>query len=107
MWELRAFTGSATKLRNHGALEYRLWIDAEGRLYVQIVNNDQSGTFSRCAFSVAKYMTARDRADPLNRLVGRNIETGNEELLRDNNNGAFLKAVLKHLFDEGISHDTH
>ena len=91
----------APKLSKTGSIKYRLWLDASGLLYVQIIENDASGTFSKYLFSVSKYQAERNSTKPLGSLEVYNTETEMNEIVDDNNNGAFLKAILVHLLPSG------
>lgn len=91
--------GSAPKIKGGGGdIHYRLWLDTEGKLYVQLEGNDDAGTFSNLLFSVSKYESIRDSEAKIGELMGYNIDTKKFETRQDNNNGAFLKAVLRHIF---------
>lgn len=90
----------AIKLEGRGRLHYQVWEDQSRAQYVQIVGNDEDGTFSRLLFSVDSYRPLRMQRAALTDLQGVNLQTGNLETISDNNVGAFLKAVLKDLLDE-------
>jgi hypothetical protein len=91
---------SAPKMSKTGNIKYCLWVDVEGALYVQMTENDASGTFSKYLFSVAKYQSERTRTKPLGGIEAYNIETCVTETVNDNNNGAFLRATFLHLLPE-------
>jgi hypothetical protein len=91
---------SAPKISKTGNIKYCLWVDVEGALYVQMIENDASGTFSKYFFSVSKYKSERLRTRPLGGIEVYNIETCVTETVNDNNNGAFLRAILLHLLPE-------
>ena len=76
-----------------------LWVDSHGELFVQLVGNDDTGTFSRLAFSVKNYEAMRHVAGSSNGLKGRDLDTGETITVEDNNNAAFLRAALKDLLD--------
>ena len=88
---------SAPKLSKTGSIKYCLWVNFEGSLYVQMIENEASGTFSEYLFSVAKYQSERTSTKALGSIEAYNIESGKSEIVDDNNNGGFLKAVLVHL----------
>ncbi|GEM_PF-3288166 len=88
---------SAQKLRKAGNIKYCLWVDTSGNLYVQMIENEASGTFSKYLFSVSKYESQRTSTKVLGSMQAYNIDTGATENVDGNNNGAFLKAVLIHL----------
>lgn len=91
---------SAPKLSGTGDIKYCLWVDNAGGLYVQIIENKASGTFSKHLFSVAKYQSLRASTIALGKLEAYSLERNKLEEVEDNNNGAFLKAVLKNLLPE-------
>ena len=93
-------THTALKLSGTGDIKYILWIDAIGDVYIQIVDNDASGTFSKYLFSVSKYQAQRASSTALGNLEAYNIESQETEIVEDNNNGAFLKAILRSLLPE-------
>ena len=87
----------APKISGNGNIEYALWVDTDGNLYIQITGNEDSGTFSNYFFSVSKYQTNRYSKKALGNLEAYNFRTKKIEIVEDNNNGAFLKAVLQNL----------
>lgn len=101
MKRIETKTFIASKLSETGNIDYCLWIDSVGCLYFQIIGNEASGTFSNYLFSVSKYQSERASTKSLGNLEAYNIETKKHEIVKDNNNGAFLKAVLRNLLPEG------
>lgn len=99
MQQIQIRNGVAPKIGGFGTLEYQLWVDDVGSLYVQITKNSDGGSFPRCRFLVAKYAQGRDSND-LGPLVGLNIDGKAQEVV-DNNGDGFLRAVLRHLLDGG------
>jgi hypothetical protein len=97
--ELHGFSGTAPKLLGQGHIRYQLWADEDTNyeLYVQIVDNERTGSFSDSSFRVADYAHTRNSDEPLTHLRGYNPQTGEKVEVRDNNNGGFLKAILRHL----------
>lgn len=93
-------TGKAPKLDGRGSIDYCLWNDENEELYVQFVDNDKSGTYSDLVFSVSEYGKQRDKVVKLGKLNGYDTKTGKLVTTEDNNNGAFLKAVLRQLLAE-------
>jgi hypothetical protein len=91
----------APKIGGVGTLEYQLWVDDGGILYVQITKNSDGGTFPRCRFLAAKYAPKRNSND-LGPLVGVDLN-GKEQKVGDNDGDGFLRAVLRHLLDGGAS----
>lgn len=69
---------------------------------MQIVKNSESGTFSPWRFPVAMYASGRNSTESLGKLFGLD-EKGNEHEGMDNNDDAFLKAVLRHLLNDGAA----
>ena len=68
---------------------------------MQMIENEDSGTFSNHLFSVSKYQPERRITKALGSLEAFSIANNTVENVDDNNNGAFLKAVLIHLLPNG------
>ena len=66
-----------------------------------MIENEDSGTFSNHLFSVSKYQSERRITKALGILEAFSIANNTVENVDDNNNGAFLKAVLIHLLPNG------
>lgn len=96
------YVGSAKKLKGDGLLKYCLWIDDKGSLYVQLIENEKAGTYSDIIFSVSKYLPIRNSNQEIN--VSEGYDTKAQKIVSrpNNNNGAFLKAVLKTLLPEEV-----
>lgn len=95
--EIEDYIGAATKLEGNGKIMYKLLINEKHELHIQFVENEEDGTFSDIVFSVAMYAPERHSRHVLKELEGYDPSTGKLVRRRDNNNGGFLKAVLKHL----------
>lgn len=89
----------APKLGGSGTLTYQLWVDGSGSLYVQFKENSNGGTFSPLLFPVAKYAQQPNSAQSIGKPVGLDLAGKTERTSTNNNDGAFLKAVLLHLLD--------
>jgi hypothetical protein len=100
MRKIEPYTSSAPKLRGDGDIKYCLWVDKSGGLYVQILENDASGSFSQYLFSVSKYESKRATSEALLNLEAFNIVSKKIELVEDSNNSGFLKAVLRNLLPD-------
>ncbi len=103
MKKIETFTAVAPKLKSGKLeLEYCLWTNTDGALYVQIVRNltntASPGTHSNLLFRVSDYLNGRNTENASQEMRGINPETFSEETPRDNNNTEFVKAVLRHLF---------
>lgn len=94
MKKIDGFTGVADKLQSSGQLDYYLWVNDKGELYVEIKNSDEKGTVSSCVFSVAEYAIESKNKPKINNLIGVNPYT--DELVPSSNfnDCGFLKAVL-------------
>jgi hypothetical protein len=86
MRKLTNFTGKAEKIQGHDNIEYCLWFDKDGEAYVQMINNENSGTYSSLLFSVSKYAALKDKNKKINIVEG---------------NGAFIKAILRSFLPSG------
>ena len=101
MKKIENFFAVAPKIKS-GALEYCLWTSDEGALYVQISRNltdtDSPGKHSKLLFLVSRYLSNRNTDNDSEEMRGVNPITFSEEVSKDNNDVAFIKAILKHLF---------
>lgn len=99
MKKIESYVGTAQKVSGTGEIKYTLWVNNQGDLFIQLIDNDESGTYSQNAFSVSQYQSSRSSDRKLGKLEGYNINTDAKSSVDDNNNGAFLKAALIHLLD--------
>lgn len=101
MERLRDFQGKAPKIGGQGHVHYEIWHDENGVLYVRMnaneINTVTPGTFSGLLYSVSKYMNIRNSYEELSGLEGFDLEQRCIRQNKDNNDGGFLKAVLRHL----------
>ncbi len=97
MKKINSFTGKAKKKNGDGHIFYELWVNDNGIIFVKFIANkvhtDRPGTHSDIFYSVKDYADKRDSNDSIGNPVGVD-ETGVVVTPSDNNNGAFLKAVL-------------
>lgn len=95
------FLANAEKISGNGTIKYCLWIDGEGNLYVQFDENEVStnspGTFTSLLFSVSEFASIRKSDSDIGHPSGFDAASGTRKAAANNNNGAFLKAVLRHL----------
>lgn len=98
------FSGEARKFGGEGLIRYLLWVDDSGNLYVQfsdnIVDTPSPGKFSGLLYSVAHYAPIRQSEVKIPHPHGYDLEIKTWVTKKDNNNGAFLKAVLRHLLPQ-------
>ena len=99
MNQINLANNEAPKLEGSGKLKYQLWVDGSGSLYVQIEENAAAGTFSPLLFPVAKYAPERNSAQSIGQPVGLDLAGEAEQVSANTNDGAFLKAALRHLLD--------
>lgn len=97
MKQIHISNNEAPKCGGSGTLKYQLWVNDEGSLYAEITENSDGGTFSPLLFPVSKYAPARHKS--INKPRGLDLTTGAERKSANNDDGAFLKAVLHHLLD--------
>lgn len=100
MKKIESYSCIAPKISGTGNIEYCLWVDTEGNLYVQIIGNEAAGTFSKYLFSVSQYQGKRKNSKSLGNLTAFNVESGKIEPVADNNNDAFIKAILNNLLPD-------
>lgn len=90
----------ANKIEGNGKLKYQLWVDSGGKLYVRIEDNAAAGTFSGLLFSTADYAAYRNAASSIGQPHGYDLSENKVKQSANMNDGAFLKAVLRHLLPE-------
>jgi hypothetical protein len=100
MKQIGSYVGAAKKIKGQGSIEYKLWVDCSGNLYVQIVSNDLNGTFTSHGIPVSKYASLRNSERSIGQIEVFDLQSGAHTEVRDNNNGAFLKAVLRALLPD-------
>lgn len=103
MKQIHITNDEAPKLGGAGTVKYQLWVDGSGSLYVRVEENAAAGTFSALLFPVAKYAPERNSAQSIGHPVGLELAGKAERASANNNDGAFLKAVMHHLLDDRIS----
>ena len=101
MKKIKNFVAVAPKIKP-GSLEYCLWTDDDGALYVQIVRNltetMSPGTHPKLLFRISDFLNDRNTGDTSRSILGVNPETFSEETSKNNDDAGFIKAILKHLF---------
>lgn len=101
MKKINNFIGNAPKISGNGSIEYELWVDSSGSLYVRIVDNNfdtsTPGTFNSTLFQVSKYVSHRCSSSEMIVSEGYDINLNDMVPVSDKNTSAFLKAILRHL----------
>lgn len=101
MKKIEGFIGRAPKLHGSGHILYELLVDEHGELFVKFKVNEietkSPGSFSAVCFPVRKYADKRNTEENIGHPTGIDETSGEEVTPSGNNNGAFLKAVLRHL----------
>lgn len=97
MKQVESFVAEAQKLSGTGKVKYGLWVDSSGNLYVQLLENEGSGTFSKYLFSASKYASLRDGIKPIDQLNGYDLSDKSWKDSGNNDDIGFLEAVLRHL----------
>lgn len=103
MRQVHITNNKAPKIGKGGTLEYQLWVDDVGSFYVQLKGNTQSGTLSPLLFSVSEYARHRNNSESIGKPVGIELDAGQKRQSGNNDDGAFLKAVLRHLLGGGAA----
>ncbi|PSU69819.1 hypothetical protein C9J22_13150 [Photobacterium phosphoreum] len=89
-------TYRADKLSNSGVIEYSLWIDKFGELYIQLMRNDfkteSPGTFSDCFFSINANSNKKLSRD---NICGVDVNL-NKKVIGNVNTSFFLQAAINH-----------
>ncbi|MDD5322132.1 MAG: hypothetical protein PHD43_16280 [Methylococcales bacterium] len=101
MKKVANFVAQAKKIAGEGTIEYCLWVDDFGNLYVQFEKNNidttSPGTFTGLLFSVSKYAHLRNSNNAISDPTGYDTNSKSWKIGEDNNNPGFLKAVLCNL----------
>jgi hypothetical protein len=101
MKRIEGFRGNAKKSSDDGQIVYELWVDEHGELFVRFndndVNTDRPGTFSSILYPVKEYANKRNSKENIGHPTGIDMTTKKAVTPSDNNNGSFLKAVLRDL----------
>lgn len=96
MKKIEGFEATAPKSKN-GNLEYCLWTDDNGALFFQITKNNietkKPGTHSNLLFRISDYLNRNQEM----KIIGFNLQTKINEVSHDNNDEAFIKAIVNHL----------
>ena len=98
MRKIDGFVGIAPKIKS-GEVEYCLWSDSGGALYIQITKNitktDHPGTHSSLLFRISDYLSP---ATISTNMDGFNPKTFAKETSKNKDDAGFVKAILKHFF---------
>lgn len=97
MKRIENYIGHAKKIQGVGDVDYYLWIDNNGDLFVQSCGNEMSGTYSNLLFSVSQHAAKRNSDAAIRHPTGYNLTDSNFKNSDNNNDDAFLKAVLRDL----------
>ncbi|TSA38004.1 MAG: hypothetical protein D4R63_11950 [Methylococcaceae bacterium] len=103
MKRIESYTGLVPKLKGSGTLEYALWINDSGKLFIQILKNiikdsDKPGTHTKFFIRVSDYIDDRYSSKKYTSIKGINQKSKQNEEVTNNNNNSFIKAILRHLF---------
>lgn len=99
MKKIDGFIGVACSLRTKVIFHYYLYEDEQKELHIQIDKSNSRGTYSSLLYSVSEYKNERHIYAPLGRLNGYDLSEGKYVDIKNNNNGALLKAALRDIFD--------
>ncbi|MEO3735153.1 hypothetical protein [Shewanella baltica] len=103
MKKLVDFIGKASKISGNGYVYYELWFNTEGAAYVRLTENlpdfseVKAGTHSMHLYSLAVYAPTRFLNHALGELEAYDLVEKKNVVVKDNNNGGFLKAALRDL----------
>lgn len=101
MKKIQNYTAKANKERGDGTVEYCLWVDDCGNLYVQFVENvidtQEPGSYTALLYPVSQYAHLWDSSSAIPQPTGYDTNSNGWKIGEGNNNPGFLKAVLRHL----------
>ena len=92
--KIKSYIAKARKVSGIGEVEYCLWVDDLGRLYVELVNNEESGTYTPLVYRIADYVDSYKNEAALKIKKTYNAETGKIVGSDNSNDAGFLKAAL-------------
>lgn len=98
--KIDAYVGEAHKINGKGTIEFTLWVDSSGSFYIQMISNELSGTFTTHVIPVKKYASLRNSESAIGSIEVVDLINGERIKVQDNNNGAFLKAVLRDIIPD-------
>ena len=90
------YIGAASLLMAEDKVDFKLWVDGNGKLYVQLVKGSQSGKCSPLRFSASEYAGLRG-GDTTIKMPSGFDENGQYKETTNTNDGRLLTAVLRHL----------
>lgn len=102
MKKIEGFTGKAQKANGEGEIEYCLWADTDGALFVQMVDNlietRSPGSHSTVLFGVAEHLDIRFATKIIDKMNCReSVPPFNKTTVTGTNNFRFLREILKQL----------
>ena len=101
MKKIENFVAQAKKISGEGTIQYCLWVDECGNLYVQFeINNTNTttpGTFKDLLYSVSQYASFQNSNNAIPNPTGYDINTKTYRISENTNDPGFLKAVLHDL----------
>jgi hypothetical protein len=89
------FIGEAKKEKGAGKLKYKLWLNEDYELHVQLEDNEKAGSFTGRVFPVSKYLNTFQEPGSLDTEIGFDRHTEAPIHGTGSNDAGFLKAVLK------------
>ncbi len=100
MKKIDGFIGKAKKINSESIIDYELWVNNKGKLFVRFVKgaNSKYGKFTDfLLFSVEEYEAKREQQEAINLLFGYNLKSNEKIESKNTNDSGFLKAVLRDL----------
>lgn len=91
------FTGEAPMVAGDGNVTFKLWINEEGGLHVQLKKQEKGGACSNLLFSVSEFSEDRKSGGAIERPRGYDLATNEYKFSNNTVDPGFLKAVLQHL----------
>ncbi len=105
MKKIENYSGSARKLNGVGTVEYALWVDEAGVLFIQILKiivpgTDTPGEHTKLLIRASDYLDKRFDSTVDKPISGLNLKTGEYKTEKNNNNKTFINAILQQMFPE-------
>jgi len=98
------YVGETKSLRRDTIIKFKLWVDENYELYIQLIKSTGGGSVTTIAlFQVSKHAHLREDWKDVTALQGYNIKKHTFEDFYTSNNLHFLVAVLKHILPKQIT----
>ena len=100
MKQIEGYNGHTRNLSETEWIDYSLWVDTHGKLYIRLDHYTGTGSHSKAHYPVSDYADRRHGDDEIKHLRGYN-QDGIKLISRpDSNDPGFFKAALRDLLPD-------